>query len=136
LTIKTTFKSHFKVNKNLKKQNKSKTIFIKNILIFFLFSKIFFKNCTVNVLFLKKSKNQTNLLKAPSRHKKFFHQIFLEFFFLKMTFKFLSCMKIHTNNLNPFFFKLNTFFSDFGTNLLNRTKFLIRIPIQSDFLHL
>ena len=80
MTIKVDFKSNFKIKNNFSKNNAKKNIFIKNMVVFLLFSKTFFKNCKVTLLLNKKRKIITNILKAPSRHKKFFHQIFHEIF--------------------------------------------------------
>jgi hypothetical protein len=79
LIIKSTYKSHFNLKKNFLKNNK-KQIFSKNIIIFILFSKIFFKNYDLSVNYKNKKNNKLSILKAPSRHKKFFHQIFMEYF--------------------------------------------------------
>ena len=129
MTIKTTFKSHFKIKKNLKK-NLDKSIFVKNIVVFFLFSKIFFKSCSVNLLFLKKKKTQTSFLKAPSRHKKFFHQIFSEIFLLKVFFYFNTNNKIKQKNLVVFFERLGGIFGNFGTNTFVKTKFEINVKLN------
>jgi hypothetical protein len=133
LIVKTTFKSHFKIKKTLFK-NKNKNIFVKNMIVFFLFSKIFFKNCTISLLFKKTKKLQTNLLKAPSRHKKFFHQICFEFFFLKVNFYFNFKIKIPLQIINTFFQKINNIFIKFGSNVLTRIKFLLVVPTKPNFL--
>ena len=83
MVIKTVFKSHFKIKRNFNKNSKKK-IFVKNMAVFLLFTKIFFTNCTVNFFFTKDMNTNTNVLKAPSRHKKFFHQIFYEYFLVKI----------------------------------------------------
>ena len=128
MIIKTTFKSHFKIKKKLKSE--SKLIFVKNMLVFLLFSKIFFKNCSTNLLFNTTKKNQINFLKAPSRHKKFFHQTFFEFFQIKVFFKFRFNKKLHIYNTVIFFKKLNLVFLNLGSNLLTRTKFKTTIPFK------
>ena len=123
MIIKTTYKSHFKIKGVLKKRNEKK-ILIKNILIFLLLSRIFFKNCKVDFLLLKKTKLTTNILKAPSRHKKFFHQIAVESFFLKIFFVFKI---VNPTNSGGSFLelngKLNNIFLKLGSNTLNRVKF-------------
>ncbi len=129
MIIKTTFKSHFKVKKNLK--SKSKLIFVKNMLVFLLFSKVFFKNCSTNLLFNSMKKNQINFLKAPSRHKKFFHQTFFEFFQIKVFLKFNLQKKLYITNTIVLFKKLNLVFLNLGSNLLTRTKFKIILPFKS-----
>ena len=104
------------------------------MVIFFLFSKIFFKNCFVKLLFKNKKKNQINILKAPSRHKKFFHQVCFEIFYLKVFFFFKFFCKIQIQNCSVFFFKLNSVFLKFGTNVLNRVKFLVNFTSKPIFL--
>jgi len=69
-----------------------KKIFVKNIIIFILFTKIFVKNSTTSFQFKKKKKKNISLLKAPSRHKKFFHQISYEYFYISITIKFNGYM--------------------------------------------
>ena len=92
MIVKTVFKSHFKIKKNYFK-NKSKKIFVKNIFVFLIFSKVFFKNCFVSFFFNKLKLNKINLLKAPSRHKKFFHQIYTEYFQVTFIFRFKKIFK-------------------------------------------
>ena len=122
MIIKATFKSHFKIKKNFKK-NLNKFTFVKNIVVFFLFFKVFFKNLKISLSFSKKKRFQTSLLKAPSRHKKFFHQICFEYFTLKAFFYFLINPTIGLNNVVCFFQKLNTIFERFGSNVLLKSKF-------------
>ena len=128
MILKTTFKSHFKINK---RKNKDKSIFVRNMVIFFLFTKVFLTNCNVNLLFQKKSKHPTTFLKAPSRHKKFFHQTFFEFFVVKIYFHFLK--KIKVSNSSLIFKKLNNFFFNIGSNVLTRTKISISLNTSVDF---
>jgi hypothetical protein len=123
MIVKTVFKSHFKIKKKFLKNN-SKRIFVKNIFIFLLFSKIFLKNCLVSFFFRKDNLNKINLLKAPSRHKKFFHQIFYEYFQVKFIFKFNKIFK-KINNTVEIFTKFNKIFKKIGSNTLNRVKFSI-----------
>ncbi len=131
MTVKTTFKSHFKIKKNFKK-NLNKFIFVKNIVVFFLFFKVFFKNCFVSLSFFKKKKLQTNLLKAPSRHKKFFHQIFYEYFILKTFFRFFNKTYVYLGASIPFFIKMNSLFEKFGSNILTKCKFSVRFGLLVD----
>lgn len=121
--IKTVYKSHFKVKKIFKKQQEKK-IFLKNILIYLLFSNFFFKNCSVSFNFLKKKNNTISFLKAPSRHKKFFHQTTIEVFFLKIFLNFKLQLKI-VNSVNELllFNYLGGFFTSIGSNTLCRIKF-------------
>jgi hypothetical protein len=133
LIIKTTYKSHFKIKKSLAKNN-NKYIFVKNMVVFFLFSKIFFKNCSISLLFNSKKNKQTNILKAPSRHKKFFHQVFYEIFHLKVFFYFNLFHIIPIKFCNSFFTDLNVVFLRFGTNVLNRVKFLVNFSTNPVFL--
>lgn len=92
------------------------------MVIFLLFSKIFLLGCNTTLLFGNLKKNQINILKAPSRHKKFFHQVFFEFFFVKVFFKF----KFKVNNnlflCCVFFKKLDLIFQKIGSNTLTRIK--------------
>lgn len=120
MIVKTTFKSHFKIKKKFLKNN-SKKIFVKNMFIFLLFSKIFFKNCLVSFFFRKDRLNRINLLKAPSRHKRFFHQVFYEYFQVKFTFRFKKIFKVFTNTFD-LFNRLNKIFLKIGSNTLNRVK--------------
>lgn len=124
MIVKTTFKSHFKIKKFSTKKNPKK-IFVKNIFIFLLFSKIFFKKCYVSFNFKKnQTTNKINLLKAPSRHKKFFHQICYEYFQVVFIFKFSKIFKKNFN-LIKLFNLLNNIFLKIGSNILNRKKISI-----------
>ncbi len=129
MIIKTTFKSHFKVSK--KKINKDKSIFVRNMVVFFLFSKVFLKSCNVNLLFQKVNNQPTSFLKAPSRHKKFFHQVFFEFFIIKIFFFFLKKGKV--NNPQKIFKKIDNFFKKIGTNVLTRTKISVTFNTYFNF---
>jgi hypothetical protein len=125
LIVKTVFKSHFKMRSILKKKFEKK-IFIKNMVIFILLSRSFFKNCEVNLLFLKRNRLSSNLLKAPSRHKKFFHQIKIETFFIKIFFKF-KCVELKEiynldSNILNLIRDVDLIFSKIGSNTLNRLK--------------
>lgn len=132
MIVKTTFKSHFKIKKQQIK-NKHKRVFIKNIFIFLLFSKIFLKNCLVSFFFKKDKQNSISLLKAPSRHKKFFHQIFCEYFQVKFIFKFNKILKATTNTIE-IFSNLDKIFNKIGTNSLNRTKFSVSFLCRLSYL--
>jgi len=126
-----TYKSHFKFKKNFdntKKNQKEKSIFLKNIIIFLLFSKIFLKNFSTSVQFTKKSVRQVNILKAPSRHKKFFHQIFFEQFLLKLSIKLKQNIFIDFCIVERFFFFIKKVFNRIGSNTLSRVKFLLSSP--------
>lgn len=123
--MKTTFKSHFRLKKFFKKDEKK--IFVKNMVMFLLFSKIFFKNCKISLLFSLKKKTQTSLLKAPSRHKKFFHQIVYEVFLVKIFFKFNKEIILLNNNSIKVFNLLNSIFINIGSNTLTRIKFITSI---------
>lgn len=127
MIIKSTYKSHFCLKKNFLKKNKKKQIFSKNIVIFILFSKIFLKNFNLSILFTNKKKNKLNILKAPSRHKKFFHQIFMEYFCIKFIWYILTKHNINLVYCTNFFFKINFIFLKIGTNTLTRTKFKLTL---------
>ena len=131
MIVKTFYKSHFKIKTNLKK-NLDKSIFTKNIVIFVLFSQIFFKNCKISIKFSKKENDKTNLLKAPSRHKKFFHQIFYEYFSLVFFFFFKNVF-ISLTNVYAVFIKLGLVFLKIGSNTISRTKYLVSTPTQKYF---
>jgi len=136
LIVKTVFKSHFKMRSILKKKFEKK-IFIKNMVVFILLSRSFFKNCKVKLLFLKKNRLASNLLKAPSRHKKFFHQIKIETFFIKIFFKFNYAELKETYNLDSNILNLigdiDLIFSKIGSNTLNRLKITTTIRRKHNF---
>ncbi len=93
---------------------------------FLLFTKIFVSGCVVSFFFKKNKVNCTNILKAPSRHKQFFHQVFYEFFQVNVFFNFIKMKTItKTGNSVVIFEKLNLVFQKIGTNILTRTKILI-----------
>lgn len=129
MIIKTTFKSHFKIKKNFKK-NLNKFIFVKNIVIFFLFFKVFLSNCKISLMFARKKNRQIDLLKAPSRHKKFFHQVCFEQFILKSFFYFKLSNIIEYNNTLLFFSTVNAIFEKFGSNTLTKIKFSVRFHMR------
>ena len=137
MVIKTVFKSHFKIKKNFLKNSKKK-IFIKNMVVFLLFTKFFFKGCVVNFFFTKNRNTQTNIFKAPSRHKKFFHQIFFEYYTIKINFFFKNsifrklsvegCLgkpQTTLKNLTVVFNNLDALFKKISSNTLSRTKLSI-----------
>lgn len=127
--MKTTYKSHFKLKKFFKKDEKK--IFVKNMIIFLLFSNIFLQNCKISLLFSVKQKTHTSLLKAPSRHKKFFHHIFYEIFLVKLFFKFLKNFKIYNKNFFKIFSLINCIFNKIGSNTLTRIKTTVSMQSQS-----
>lgn len=124
MTIKTIFKSHFKIKKNFNK-DKKKAVFVKNMVLFFLFTKIFFANCTTSIMFQRIKANQLNILKAPSRHKKFFHQICVELFVVKVYYYYDCTHPIALVSFPNFFKKMDGIFLKVGSNTLTRTKFLV-----------
>ena len=128
MIIKSTYKSHFFLKKNFLKKNKKKQIFSKNMVIFILFSKIFLKNINLSILFTNKKTNKLNILKAPSRHKKFFHQIFMEYFCIKIKWFILTNHKIDLLTCVNIFLKINNIFLKIGSNTLTRTKFKLIYP--------
>jgi hypothetical protein len=132
MIVKTVFKSHFKIKKKILKNN-SKKIFVKNMFIFLLFSKIFLKNCLVSFFFRKDNLNKINLLKAPSRHKKFFHQIYYEYFQVKFIFRFKKIFK-KINNTIIIFNVFNKIFLKIGSNTLNRIKLSISFSYLISYL--
>jgi len=134
LVVGVTYKSHFKAKKSTI-FSKKKVIFLKNVVLLLLFSKIFFKKCKMTTRFLTVRSCSTSLLKAPNRHKKFFHQVFYEYFFIKIFFKYkdvlhnaclLSCCLS--------FVQLDFgFFQKFGSNVLSKAKIKISFPITHCF---
>ena len=130
MLIKITFKSHFKIKQ--KNKLKNKLIFVTNMLTLLLFSKIFFKNTHTGIIFKKISKKKTSLLKAPSRHKKFFHQVFYEYFILKVFFK-INVTYIYTKLNTPvtvFRYVDGCFLKKIGSNVLSRTKLLFIFSLK------
>ena len=126
MKFKIIYKSHFRVKKTFFK-NKKKNIFIKNIIILFFFLKVFLKNFISNFLCLK-NKKKYNLLKAPSRHKKFFHQISYDTFIIKIFFKSKTTMLFNNNNCYLMFFKLGKhILKDFGSNTLVKNKYEVTL---------
>ena len=127
MIIKVSFKSHFKLKQ---RQRDKKKIFTKNILMFLLLTKLFFKELRLTLRLTNKQKSKINILKAPSRHKKFFHQILHEYFNLhiyiyipiKQTYSLISTQRI--------FDQLNKVFQKIGSNTLNRFKFLTAIEVH------
>lgn len=88
-----------------------------------MFVKIFFKNCSVSFFFTKNKSIYTNILKAPSRHKKFFHQVVYEFFTTKVNFFFKSFFLKYVLLSIPTFNIINNVFYKIGSNTLTRVKF-------------
>jgi hypothetical protein len=130
LILKTTYKSHFNFKKCLNKKNQKKQIFTKNIILFILFGKIFFQNHLLGIKF-SKNKQTLNILKAPSRHKKFFHQIYIEYFNTTLTWHINDTTNIISlQNSILLFKKINKIFLKIGTNTLTRTKLSFCNPVD------
>lgn len=89
---------------------------------FLLFSKFTINDCEIKFLFFKKKKLKTNLLKAPSRHKKFFHQIVNEVFLIKIFFYFYNYVYMNSDLLVNLFNHINNIFLNIGSNTLTRTR--------------
>ena len=103
---------------------------------FLLFTKIFISSCIVSFFFKKNKVNCTNILKAPSRHKQFFHQVFYEFFQVNVFFSFIKIKSItKTENSIIIFNKINLVFQKIGTNILTRTKTLISFIFICKYLY-
>ena len=64
--------------------NFKKKIFLKHFIVINLFYNIFFLNFFTKILFCQKKVKLINILKAPARHKKFFHQVGFEVFSIKV----------------------------------------------------
>ena len=108
----------------------NKYIFVKNMVLLLLFSKIYNRSCKMSLLYTNKKKCITSFLKAPSRHKKFFHQIVLEIFSVKFFFKFLFFKKINYKSNHLVLIKKKNFFQKVGSNNFTLVKFLISIKIN------
>ena len=124
------FKSHFKLNIMRKR---SKKIFLKNILINLFFLKVLLINCNVKLHFSKKKTNIMNILRAPSRHKKFTHQYTFEFFLVKLLLTFPTFLVSNQPNFDIIclFISIKKFSKKFTSSLLVQTKIQIifNIPI-------
>ena len=123
------YKSHFKFNMFGKRNKK---LFLKNILINLFFLKILIINCVVSLQFFKKKQNYLNILKAPSRHKKFVHRYFMEFFFVRFSIQMCSlnnCLKTNQDILF-FFLLLQRFSSLFTSSLLMQTKVFFSLNVN------
>lgn len=129
MLVKTTLKSHFKFKKTFKR-SKKRNILVKNMVIFLLLSKFFFKGVKVSLFFNKICKHSTNILKAPSRHKKFFHQVFFEFFLIKIFFHLPLFNTIVFINAFGLFRSINALFLKLGSNILFRDKVSLSIPFR------
>ena len=103
------------------------------MLMLLLFSKIYFKNTSISVIFKKTKTKTISLLKAPSRHKKFFHQFFFEFFFLKFFLK-KKIKQTSNDTKKKFFFLKKNFFHEIGNNVMVRTKFSTSFDLKKNFL--
>lgn len=104
-----------------------------------LFSKMFLIRCKTSLLFSKNLRNSNNILKAPSRHKKFFHQTTFELFTVKATYSFFILAKnpLLLNNIAKavlLFKKINVCFLHIGSNTLNRIKISICFNIKLNLL--
>lgn len=112
---------------------RGKKIFLKNILINLLFLKILMINCDVKIHFLKQKSEILNILKAPSRHKKFTHQYFFEFFLVKLYLNFCQFINITINydDILPYFFLLINISRMFTSSLLVQIKFKIFFKIHA-----
>lgn len=128
MIIKVIFKSHFKVKKKFKKKNLKKKILVKNMLVLFLFSKIFFVNFTISCTFMKPLKKVFSLLKAPSRHKKYFHQLVIEYYKCAFFFKLKEQKRIDLSMCLHCFSRIEEgFFKKLGSNIFSRVKVLTLI---------
>ena len=125
MLLKISFKSHFKIKQKKSSRKDKKYIFTKNIVMFFLLKKIFIKNCTIDLKFEKIKKLNLVFLKAPSRHKKFFHQITTEYFILKIFINLFSIKEVPFKKLFFIFYFFNKLFLKFGSNTLTRFKFAL-----------
>ena len=95
-----------------------------------MFSKLFLKNFKINLRFLKKKNTQTSFLKAPSRHKKFFHQVCYEMFILKIFIKYFFEKVFDRNSYISLFENCESIFKEIGSNTLTRTKFILNNPLK------
>ena len=105
---------------------------MKNIIVNLMFLKILLKNCAVSLRFFKKNGGTINILRAPSRHKKFMHQYRFEFFFviLDLTFQNLKLQKLKNSTVVALFLKMVSLFGLFNSNLLTQTKFNLSLVIR------
>lgn len=136
MKITTTLKSFYKLG-NCKKSSKNQINHVKGILIFLLFSKTFFKYCKVSLLFFKPKTLNVTFLKAPSRHKKFFHETTFVKYTVKLTYnvflgKFVKTRVVlpHVSQVNKTFVKLNQLFDVLGSNTLSKCKFKIAVSFN------
>jgi len=142
LKIVLTLKSFFKLHKGTQKKSRKKdTIHVKGISLFLLFSKSFFKNCKIKIFFPKSQKSCLVFLKAPSRHKKFFHETVFEKYkvniiynvlrFNRSTFKYETVILSNFFIINLAFLKLNKLFDLFGSNTLTKCKFRVSVKFPT-----
>jgi hypothetical protein len=103
---------------------------------FLILSSVILNECKIKFFFLKKKLIGTNLLKAPSRHKKFFHQIVNEVFLIKIHFFFFEFQSIYYNFTLETFNPLNKIFSNIGSNTLTRTKLSICVENRFECLEI
>ena len=83
------------------------------------------------MFFRKRYKGVVNMLKAPCRHKKFFHKLVYEYYTVNITYlykdKILFDGQVSTSRL---FARLSKFYNRFGTTSLCRTKLLVVLPMR------
>jgi len=122
LIIKLTLRSQFKFKNRSKDKGR---IFLKNIITFILFSRVFLKFVKISLFFPKNIKVSNSILKAPSRHKKFIHQLCFEYFTIHMNLFYINKFILVDKNL--FFIKnlIDSIFLKIGSNILNRVKFIL-----------
>jgi hypothetical protein len=126
LIIKTTFKSHFKIKTAGKLKKK---ILTKNVILFIILSKFFLKDFCINMFFKKCRKNVINVLKAPCRHKKFFHKLTYEYYIVNIVYRYKKEYTLYKKiKMSGFLKRFSRVYNRFGTTSLCRTKLLIIVP--------
>jgi len=106
-----------------------KKIIIKNVILFIFLTKFFLKDFTIDMHFKKYYKNIVNILKAPCRHKKFFHKLVYEYYTVNIVYKYKKFFTLKKKFETSFFFyNLKNLFNKIGTTSLNRTKILVILP--------
>lgn len=115
------FKSFFKPNIFKKRKKK---LFLKNILINLFFFKSLVRFCKFSFYFFKKKSSVINILRAPSRHKKFMHQYISESFYLNINLIFsnTSVKYASISNYIKLFNVLTRLFTALNSNMLTQTK--------------
>ena len=130
------FKSHFKLNSVSKRRRK---IFLKNIIINLFFLKFLLLNCTITLNFFKNNTNIINILKAPSRHKKFIHQYLVEFFLIQLTIiSNVQKLLYNINHCDVLVYNKNIIqlYSTIVTSLLVQTKIKVYYRVSTKHLFL